>query len=76
LEVPAQVVPGPAAQSFMPLSVTPKHFSLEDTSAEAVVESLSIAAAKTPARASEVRAILVADMADVPSVQWLLVRRA
>jgi hypothetical protein len=26
--VPAQVVPGPAAQSFLPLSATPKHFSL------------------------------------------------
>ena len=28
VEVPWQVVPGPAAQSFWPLSATPKHFSL------------------------------------------------
>src|ERR1700737_5672179 len=27
-EVPWQVVPGPAAQSFWPFSATPKHFSL------------------------------------------------
>src|SRR5215813_4107046 len=28
VEVPWQVVPGPAAQSFWPFSATPKHFSL------------------------------------------------
>jgi len=28
LEVPAQVVPAPAAQSFLPFIATPKHFSL------------------------------------------------
>src|SRR5258706_4611274 len=28
VEVPWQVVPGPAAQSFWPLRATPKHFSL------------------------------------------------
>src|SRR4029077_19326985 len=28
VEVPWQVVPGPAAQSFCPLRATPKHFSL------------------------------------------------
>ena len=27
VEVPWQVVPGPAAQSFWPFSATPKHFS-------------------------------------------------
>src|ERR1700754_906422 len=28
VDVPWQVVPGPAAQSFCPFSATPKHFSL------------------------------------------------
>lgn len=34
-EVPAQVVPGPATQSFLPLRVTPKHFSLSAVCAAA-----------------------------------------
>ena len=32
-DVPAQVVPGPAAQSFWPFIATPKHFSLPASSA-------------------------------------------
>jgi hypothetical protein len=68
-EVPAQVVPGPAAQSFRPLRATPKHFSLDEPSADARSGSAAIALAKAPARANEVSVILVVDMAKFPSVQ-------
>jgi len=56
VEVPWQVVPGPAAQSFWPFSATPKHFSFlaaTAASASALVRGpaeASVASAWTPRR--------------------------
>src|SRR5271157_2898836 len=66
VEVPWQVVPGPAAQSFMPLSATPKHFSLWAAIAASTSALLSgpaearLASAleRALARTSEVTAVL------------------
>src|ERR1700760_1405008 len=69
VDVPWQVVPGPAAQSFWPFSATPKHFSLWAAMAAAFSASVSgpaeasveNAPARAPARTSEVTTVL-ADM--------------
>ena len=48
--VPAQVVPGPAAQSFLPCIATPKHFSLSISCAAA--GAVAVTSATPSARAS------------------------
>src|ERR1700738_5316836 len=61
VEVPWQVVPGPAAQSFWPLRATPKHFSLWAATAASPSAFVSGAAAamvasavvRAPARTNE-----------------------
>ena len=52
LDVPAQVVPGPAAQSFLPAMATPKHFSWGIFAACALSEAPAVRPAK--ARAANV----------------------
>jgi len=51
---PAQEVPGPAAQSFLPASDTPKHFSMPPDWACAVVVIMAAAAATEAAMPSAV----------------------
>src|SRR5229473_3676636 len=51
VDVPWQFVPGPAAQSFSPLSATPKHFSLPAATAALASASVSGAAAAKEASA-------------------------
>src|SRR5689334_23712356 len=66
VEVPWQVVPGPAAQSFWPFSATPKHFSFLAAMAASPSALVSGPAAArvasavdtAPARTSEVTACL------------------
>src|SRR5690349_13430143 len=53
VEVPWQVVPGPAAQSFWPFSATPKHFSFFAAMAASVSALVRGAAAATVASAVE-----------------------
>src|SRR5260370_28331149 len=65
VEVPWQVVPGPAAQSFWPLRATPKHFSLWAATAafpSAFVSGpaaaiVTMAAVSAPARMNELTAL-------------------
>src|SRR4051794_16946197 len=69
VEVPWQVVPGPAAQSFWPFRATPKHFSfLAATAASpsalvsgAAVASVASAVDMAPARTS----VVTASLADI-----------
>jgi hypothetical protein len=60
--VPAQVVPGPAAQSFSPLGATPKHLSMVGCGgfgpATAAVVTIANAAAKELAIVAAVKALL------------------
>src|SRR5262245_60853481 len=51
VDVPWQVVPGPAAQSFWPLSATPKHFSFFAATAASTSALVRGAAAATVASA-------------------------
>src|ERR1700751_3758097 len=51
VEVPWQVVPGPAAQSFWPFSATPKHFSFLAATAASASALVSGAAAARVASA-------------------------
>src|SRR5712692_11776559 len=51
VDVPWQVVPGPAAQSFCPFSATPKHFSLPAATAALASASVNGAAAAKEASA-------------------------
>src|SRR5689334_17670272 len=55
VEVPWQVVPGPAAQSFWPFRATPKHFSFL-----AAVAASTSALVRGPAAASVASAVLTA----------------
>src|SRR3990167_172771 len=74
--MPWQVVPGPAAQSFWPLSATPKHFSLPASIAiltcsavsGAAEASVAMAVANAPARAAE----LTIDFADISDISLLV----
>src|SRR3984957_2934723 len=67
VEVPWQVVPGPAAQSFWPFSATPKHFSLWAAMAASPSALVSGAAAAmvasavvtAPARTNELTSFFV-----------------
>src|SRR5580692_9858436 len=69
VDVPWQVVPGPAAQSFWPFSATPKHFSLwaaTAASASAFVKGaaaamVASAVVTAPARTNELT-IFLADI--------------
>src|ERR1700751_1665792 len=73
VEVPWQVVPGPAAQSFWPFRATPKHFSLWAATAASVsafvsgaaLASVASAVETAPARTSELTRFLV-DIWDSP----------
>src|SRR6201993_5270051 len=67
VDVPWQVVPGPAAQSFWPFSATPKHFSLcAATAASASALVIGAAAARlasavvlAPARMRELTTVFI-----------------
>jgi hypothetical protein len=52
LDVPAQEVPAPAAQSFLPLSATPKHFSLSAPAAGMVCWAAAGATANAALKAA------------------------
>jgi hypothetical protein len=60
LEVPAQVVPAPAAQSFLPFMATPKHLSLSGwaatgpAAADSVVKAVANAMAMAATGSAEV----------------------
>src|ERR1700751_5803694 len=77
LEVPWQVVPGPAAQSFWPFRATPKHFSLCAATAASASALVSGAAAArvasavetAPARTSELTRCF-ADIVDFSYRGW------
>ena len=77
VEVPWQVVPGPAAQSFCPFRATPKHFSLWAAIAAAFSASVkgaaeaSVASAldRALARTSEVMAVF-ADISLLRVAGW------
>jgi hypothetical protein len=53
-DVPAQVVPGPAAQSFFPAMATPKHFSWGILAAWALKAAPAVNPAKAMAASVEV----------------------
>jgi hypothetical protein len=77
VDVPWQVVPGPAAQSFCPFSATPKHFSLPAATAALPSASVKGAAAAidasalvtAPASKSE----LTVDFTDMSFSMWVFV---
>src|ERR1700678_3115347 len=69
VDVPWQVVPGPAAQSFCPFSATPKHFSLCAATAASPSAFVSGAANEIDERAAVMaparRAAVTVDFVDM-----------